>query len=364
MNIKKLTAFALAGVLCLSAFAGCAGKEGTENETNTSDKSDKITFSYDLTKYLDENGFIKGLDTSAVKLVDYKALAIPADKHTPSEETIRAHMLYQLPSTEVTEGVVSMGDTVYIDYVGTVDGVEFQGGKATNAELTLGSNKFIPGFETQVAGHEVGENFDIYVTFPDGYSEELSNKDAVFNITINSYLAPIEYDELTDEFVKENLSSVGIETIEALREYSVKTLTDGMVGEFIYENIFNASELDAVPQQAIDMQAEYMLTTLELQAMSYGITLEDYLSMVGGMESAEVFRTEMADTIEAAARELCISQAIAVQEGFTVTEEDMKNYFGGEDYTMYAEAYGEQFVKFIVMQSKTLNYLKDNTPRL
>ena len=349
MNLKKLTAFSMAAVLSLSLF-GCSQ---TPKEDTT------------LSKYIDENGYIKDVDTAAVTLVDYNSLVIPADQHTPTEDTIAAWMNYQLPSHNVYEGEVYDGATLNIDYIGYIEGVAFPGGDTNGmgTEVTIGVTQYIDDFLQQLVGHKVGENFEIEVTFPTDYhNTELAGKDATFMITINHLVEPIAAKDLTDEVVKEAMGEQGIETVADFRQAAIDYLTTSMVGNYIYAEIFEKSTVDPVAQTAVDFQTDYIVQTTTQQAEAYGVTLEELLSMYG-MGTIEEFKAENAQVIESAAKELCITQAIAEKEGITVNKDDIKEYFGGQDYSGVEKLYGENFVEFIVLQSKTLDYLTDNLAR-
>ena len=348
MNLKKFTAISLAAVLSMSLF-GCSAKEDTTA----------------LGKYIDENGYLKNVDTAAVTLVDYSSLVIPADQHTPDEETIAEYMNYMLPSQNVYEGEVYDGATLNIDYVGYVEGVAFDGGNTNGAgtEVTIGVTNYIDGFLPQLVGHKVGETFPIDVTFPADYgSTDLAGKDATFMITINYLVEPIAAKDLTDAVVEEALGEDGIKTVEELRAYAVDTLSYNMVGNFIYEEVFEKSTVETVAQTAIDFQGEYILLVTELQAESYGMTLEDLLSYYGVADKEE-FLASYGETIETSAKELCITQAIAEKEGLKVTKADIEEYFAGEDYTGVEQLYGKNFVRFLVLQSKALTHLIDTMPR-
>ena len=347
MNLKKLTAFAMAAVMGLS-FVGCSAKEDTT-----------------ISRFIAENGFIKEVDTAAVELVDYKSLVIPADQHTPDEDTVAAYMNYQLPSQNLYEGVVYDGATLNIDYVGYIEGIPFSGGDTNGmgTEVTIGVTQYIDDFLQQLVGHEVGETFDIEVTFPDDYGkEDLAGKDATFMITINYIVEPIAARDLTDEIVAEKFGDQGIETVEQLREESREYLASSMIGNYIYTEIFGKSNVETVPQTAIDFQTEYIILSTSLQAESYGLTFEEMLSYYG-MGTKDEFLEYYAETIEASAKEICITQAIAEKEGIVVEKADIEEYFGGENYKSVEQIYGANFVKFLVLQGKTLDYLTENTTR-
>ena len=347
MNLKKLTAFAMAAVMGLS-FVGCSAKEDTT-----------------ISRFIAENGFIKEVDTAAVELVDYKSLVIPADQHTPDEDAVAAYMNYQLPSQNLYEGVVYDGATLNIDYVGYIEGIPFSGGDTNGmgTEVTIGVTQYIDDFLQQLVGHEVGETFDIEVTFPDDYGkQDLAGKDATFMITINYIVEPIAAKDLTDEIVAEKFGDQGIETVEQLREESREYLASSMIGNYIYTEIFGKSNVETVPQTAIDFQTEYIILSTSLQAESYGLTFEEMLSYYG-MGTKDEFLEYYAETIENSAKEICITQAIAEKEGIVVEKADIEEYFGGENYKSVEQIYGANFVKFLVLQGKTLDYLTENTAR-
>ena len=208
--MKKLFALMLALALAATAFTGCGAQTGTEGGSAEATTDTVVKSSYNLSEYFDDNGFFKDIKSSDyVTLPDYKSIVVPKENYTPTEADIENEIKQLLASysttKEVKEGVVADGDTLNIDYVGSIDGVEFEGGSTggNGTEVTIGVTQYIDDFLQQLIGHEVGENFDIEVTFPENYGkEELNGKDAVFNITINSIIETI-VPELTDKFCKE-----------------------------------------------------------------------------------------------------------------------------------------------------------------
>ena len=154
--------------------------------------------------------------------MDYKNIVVPQSEieYTEDEMTSAIDSLLtsnKIASTDATLAAVE-GDTINIDYVGTVDGIEFEGGSTNGAgtDLVLGSGSYVDDFEEQLYGSHPGDAVTVEVTFPEDYSsEDLQGKDAVFQVTVNSiYVLP----EFTDEFVAENLSEVAT-TVEEYKEY-------------------------------------------------------------------------------------------------------------------------------------------------
>lgn len=154
-----------------------------------------------------------------VKISSYKGMKIKQIAYTVNDADVDAEIARLLDrnarKVEVTDRAAQNGDTVNIDFSGSIDGVKFDGGEAKGYDLVLGSGSFIPGFEDQVVGMAIGESKDVNVTFPENYqAEELKGKPAVFAVTLNA-ISGKELPELTDEFVKD---ATGSETVEAYKE--------------------------------------------------------------------------------------------------------------------------------------------------
>lgn len=157
-------------------------------------------------------------------LCEYKGIVVPADEYTPTDSELESEVQSVLESykenIKVTDRAVRDGDTVNIDYVGSVDGVEFEGGntKGAGTDVTIGVTNYIDDFLEQLIGHKPGETFNVEVTFPDPYpnNTELSGKDAVFVTTVN-HISEEKYPELTDSFVAEKFADEGWKTVAELR---------------------------------------------------------------------------------------------------------------------------------------------------
>ena len=368
--MKRFLSLVLALALAATAFVGCGETKPADSTESTPAPEVNIESEFFLSDYFNEDGFFKDINLADyVTLPDYKNAVIPKAHYIPGETTVQLEIEKMLSShatkETLTEGVVEDGDTLNIGYVGTVDGVAFNGGSTgpDGTEVTIGVTQYIDDFLQQLVGHEVGETFDIEVTFPDDYGkEDLAGKDATFMITINYIVEPIAAKDLTDEIVAEKFGDQGIETVEQLREESREYLASTMIGNYIYTEIFGKSNVETVAQTAIDFQTEYIILSTSLQAESYGLTFEEMLSYYG-MGTKDEFLEYYAETIENSAKEICITQAIAEKEGIVVEKADIEEYFGGENYKSVEQIYGANFVKFLVLQGKTLDYLTENTTR-
>ena len=160
-----------------------------------------------------------------VKLADYKGVNVQKRPVTVTEQEVLAELERARSSASVTkekeDGQAAMGDQIVIDFVGYIDDQPFEGGDGTEYPLVLGSNTFIPGFEDQVVGMNVGEERDISVKFPEDYhAEDLKGKDAVFHIVLHE-IKKKELPEITDEFIKD---ADGAESVEAYKAETKKRM--------------------------------------------------------------------------------------------------------------------------------------------
>ncbi len=240
----------------------------------------------------------------------------------------------------VEDRAAENGDTVVIDFEGFTDGVPFEGGKAENYSLSLGSGNFIPGFEEQVVGHSTGEEFSINVTFPEEYqAEELKGKDAEFKINLHE-IKTKELPEVDDEFVKD------VSDKETLDEYKVqlraeiaKRLADEAekdVDNQVSEKLI-ALATDEIPEAMYDNQASDMVRDFDMRLRSQGMDLNTYMQYMG--TDVNGLKAMYKDEAEKRVKLRLVLEAIAAQENIEVTEEDLDAEYGkmAEAYKMDVE---------------------------
>ena len=213
-----------------------------------------------------------------VKISAYKGIKIKEFAYTVKDEEIDAEIERLLDrnarKVDVTDRAAQNGDIANIDFVGTVDGVKFDGGEAEGFDLTLGSGQFIPGFEDQVVGMNIGETKDVNVTFPENYqAEALKGKPAVFSVKLNSSQGK-ELPELNDEFIKDATGSESVEaykakTKERLQKQADKRATDATENS-ILEAIAANTEAE-IPQAMIDREIDSLIQKFEYQLMYQGL---------------------------------------------------------------------------------------------
>ncbi len=291
-------------------------------------------------------------------------MIIPKANHSPSQESIDEFINKQLVAhagtEDVTTGTVANDSTLNIDYVGSVDGVEFEGGN-TNGEgtvVTIGVTPYIPGFLEQLVGKEVGSTFDINVTFPEDYQmKDLAGKDAVFKITINSIQVPADIPEFTDDFVKENFSHIGYETKEQFTEYVTEMLSHNLLSEYLYNEIIAKTEIEEICENALNFHKDHSLAFVELQAKTYGTTIDAFLQ-ANGFDSKEEFLKAGSKAIESDAKQLMVLQAIAKQENLTVSDKDIKESIG-DNADEVEKLYGKNYIKMSVLREKAITFLEE-----
>lgn len=356
----------------LSALLACALSAtmllGCQQQQAAWDENEEFTYS----KGIDENGYwanVKALDY--VTLSDnYLETKIPSDVATVSDEEVQSQIdsLVSSYSTteEITDRAVEDGDTVNIDYVGSIDGVEFSGGSTggNGTEVIIGTSNFIDDFLTQLIGHMPGETFNVEVTFPEDYgNEELNGKDAVFVTTVN-HIVKTNEPELTDDFVKENLEATyGWATVAEMEEGITSDLQQNAIDTYISESILEKGEVSSIPEVLTMYNKEALTFSYENAASEAGMELSEYLSSSVGVESMEELMENYAETMEENSKYALIVQAIAEDQSIEVSDEDITEYFkklGTDDYSEYETNYGKPYLKQVVISQKVYDLLIDN----
>lgn len=372
MKLTKLLKLSISGLLALSLSAvfltSCgnndSGEETTEEESGEFSYSDGIA----------DNGHWEGITAKdyVPEVPNYDSFEIPSDVHKITDEAVQAEIdtLLDEHSTteEVTDRAIEDGDTVNIDYVGSVDGVEFEMGSTGGAgtDVTIGVTTYIDDFLEQLIGHTPGETFNVEVTFPDPYENnpDLAGKDAVFVTTINHIAVPVEA-ELTDEFVANNLSeSKGWKTIDEMKEGLRTQLQETAIQEHLYSQFSNEVEVSEIPEKLFKHEQDAMLNYYEEYASYYSMELDEFLSSNMGVESAEALLESNRESNEASVRYSLVMQAIAEDSGMSASEEDISAYFlemsGTDDYSSYEEQYGKPYLTQTVLFQKIVDHLTEN----
>lgn len=312
-------------------------------------------------------------DTTVSKVVlgNYKGLEVNKILHEISDSMIDSEIGKLLAENsileEVSDRAVQSGDTVTIDFEGFVEGVAFNGGKGENVELEIGSNTFIPGFETQILDKNVGDAFSICVTFPSEYgNSDLAGKDAVFETSVNK-ISKKSVPAADDDFAQR---IANVPTISDLRQiirerlqnmaddYSKEKMIDDMLAQIIDSSGFTITP-EFIDEQAMKMTGEY-----SGQLQQRGWTLESYLEMNG--QTMEQFADMIKVQAETRSKSLLAIEEISKEEGISVTDDDMEAEYSNianmhniplEELRPRFRQEDNDIIKSIITSKKVFDYL-------
>jgi len=274
-----------------------------------------------------------------IEIDDYKGLKAtkPIEEVTDEEidEEIKGFQNRNARTIEITDRAVEDGDITIIDYHGFCDGEAFDGGKAENQSLTIGSNTFIPGFEEQIIGKSIGEDFDVNVKFPDEYhAENLKGKDAVFKVKLHE-IKKRELPEVDDEFVKDisefdtvddfkkDLSEKALKRKE---EDADKRVEGMLINEL--EMLVNAD----IPEAMVELEIDNQLREMDYKLRMQGLGLAQYMQYM--QTDAEGIRENFKTQAMANVKTALALEYIAKNENLAPTDEEIE-----EEYAKYVELY-------------------------
>ena len=308
-----------------------------------------------------------------VSLGQYKGIEVEKQEYNVTDEMVNAEIERERENVARmidVERPVENGDEVELDYSGTVNGVKFEGGTAEHQTLVIGSGMFIPGFEEQMIGMNVGEEKDLNVKFPDEYhSDELKGKDAVFHVKVHAVRVK-ELPEADDEFAKDVSE---FNTIAELRDHKKEELEKKAMNEakakkendVIEKAVANAT-VD-IPDVMIDRQADRMLNDIRYRLSMQGISLEDYCKYTG--TKTEVMKAEMKNEAERRVKTQLVLDAIMKAEGIKAENDEVDKKI--DEYCAQFDDKTEEFKAKLneddkayfedqVLLDKTINMLVDS----
>ena len=369
-SITKALCLVCAGALALGA-AGCSKSDSSSSASSEAASSvlgSAADYDYQNFTYsdgLDENGYWEGIRALDYVTLpeDYASIPVQRADVEPTNEDVQAQidsLLSQNSTTQdVTDRAAANGDTVNIDYAGTVDGVAFTGGTYTGYSLKLGSGSFIDGFEDQIVGHNVGDTFDVKVTFPEGYSDStdaegntlvLSGKEAVFSVTLNGISEEVQ-PELTDAWVDETLgTSNDLHSVEALRAFYQQQLYQTNLQTAVMDYLLQNSTFGDIPKSVLDYQVTQCLNYYYTMGGHYGYELDAFVQMMG-YDNADAMLAAMADSIASYAKEALLYQAVAEAMDLAPTQEQI------DTYSAYTDTYGANYCTMVAMMDTVTDAL-------
>ena len=398
--MKKIFSRSLAAALCAGmalSLAACsstaassqsaASSEAAGSEASSaasapvdSDPLAQKAADFNYSAALDENGYFTGvraLDYVTLP-ADYKALSVSAADVQVTDDELQTNLDYilsQFAETEQdTESTIQNGDSVNIDYVGSVDGIEFTGGN-TNGQgttVTAGSTQYVDDFLTQIIGHKPGETFDVVVTFPDGYNDstdangdpiKLAGKEAVFSVTIN-YIAKSVTPELTDEFISKNIDSKYGSTVEEFKDTVRKDVADANLEKYVTNYLTqNTVYADELPEAVTEYSSMMVLNYYCGYASAKNQTLTQFIQENLDADSIQALLDSNKEAIDNQAKRFLLYQALAEDQGLDCTDDDVKAYFedlGTTDYSDYQNFYGTNYLRMNAVGDKAFNNILAN----
>ena len=261
-----------------------------------------------------------------VTLGDYKGIEVEKAEATVTDDQVQAEldrMAQNVASTENVERAAEMGDTANIDFEGFDNGVAFNGGKGVKFDLKLGSGSFVPGFEEQIVGMNIGDEKDIDITFPEDYHAELAGKAVVFHVKLNK-LSVTNVPAQDDEFAKDVSEFDTLDELKAdIRAKALEKAQKQIDSAFENACVEKAAENATVdmPNSLIEMELDNQMERFAYQLQMSGYSMEAYAKMMGG--DVATMRNAFRPSAEKQAKSNVVLSKIIEVEGITVSDEDL-----------------------------------------
>ncbi len=352
--MKKCYLNLAAFVCCASLLTGCGKDSSATEEAISSTEADfSEALNYDPADY--------------VKLGDYKKLKVQYPLPYVSDEDMQMY-IYDLmdEATEYreTEDAAKSGDYVKIDFTGTIDGKEFEGGSASGYEFILGQGEFFDDFEKNVIGLKKGEDVSFQMTFPEDYFDELKGKTADFKVTLQSVSQVIQ-PEYTDELVAKNTEYSSIEEYEeAIREELIveaQQASEDEAGSSALAQAVENAKIEGYPQALYDYTYQDTREICEGTAQMFGLEIDEVIQDYYGAENLE-------EAVLDAVNETMVIQAIAKKEKLEISEKDfekeaenLSTEYGYETLEEFEEDYSRTELELILVREKVLDFLYESS---
>ena len=374
--MKKKTVAAIL-VMCMVLSASACGKEAAkdaknEKTTETTDKKSEEKAEKDDKSNKEASLKLVTVDdiSDYVTIGEYKGLTLNRISQEVTDDDVQAEIDYDLEDKgeEIKDGTVESGDTVTINFTGTIDGKEFDGGSAEDYQLTVGEGSMIDGFEDGIIGMKDGETKELDLTFPeDYYDDSVAGKAVVFKITLQKFTRKAE---LTDEWVAANTDYKTVDeyknSVREQLEKDADTSADIDLYDSAWTEVLSASEIKKYPEADVNTAIEEYKAQTEQYVQEAGIEMSDFLEAQGISE--DEYDDECKTYAESKVEQNLIVQGIMTEEGLTIEDselDELKNLlcqeYGAASIDELVEYYGQQDVdeslallrvqKFIVDQA-------------
>ena len=377
--MRKKKIFAVATILAMAVFAAACGKKGAESKASASDvKGSAAASPSTLTEDSPEIKELENMkvpeepkvsEMGKITLPDLKSITVtvsPMENVTQEEVDSAINQALEENLTSVQDAAKE-GDTVNIDYSGSIDGKKFDGGTAEKQDLKLGSGQFIPGFEDQLIGKKAGDTVTVKVTFPEKYQNaDLAGKAAEFEVKVNEVK---RQPELTDEWVKK-YDGTTAETVESYRDQIREQLQNRK--EFAYHSEIQDQAIQQISDKTEvelsktiqDYAKAYILNAQLNQYKQYGMGAADVINMSG--KTVEQFKEDAYANADAYAKQLFIMRKIVDEQNIRATDELLdelakaESSLTGEETNRIKliEQYGKELVEEAAIRNKVMEYIE------
>ena len=366
-------------IMCMAVSAAACGKSSDTEKTTTettdtkdSEDSEKDSTDTDTKEVASSEGkrLVSVKDVSKyVTIGEYKGLELTRTSQPVTDDDVQAEINYNLEDngSEVKDGTVENGDTVTINFTGTIDGKEFDGGSAEDYELVVGDGEMIDGFEDGIVGMKSGETKELDLTFPDDYYEEsVAGKAVVFKVTLQKFTRPAE---LTDEWVAENTEYKTVDEYRAAVKTQLEDTAVQTADYELYSDAWNkvqaASEIKDYPKEDVDAAKKSYQELNEKYVKDAGMEMADFLESQGMSE--EDYESECQQYAESKVEQNLIVQGIMDAEGLSIDDEetqklkdDLIKEYGFASIDEMIETYGEQEVNESLALLRVERFIVDN----
>ena len=319
----------------------------------------------------------KGLETDSLKISQYKGVEVDKvskpDEITDKdvEDAIQATLQTNATTNDITDRAVKSGDTVNIDFVGKIDGVEFEGGSGTDYPLTIGSGQFIEGFEDSVVDHNIGDTYDWEGKFPDNYNKtEYAGKPVVFTITVKSISEQV-VPELNDEFVKtvseksKNVKEYKKEVKKQLEDDAQTTYKDTLTQE-VWQKVLDNTQVKKYTKKKVKELSDSLVEQYKTAAEYYQTDYETFLKEQMG-SSVEDFEAQVDEAAKSSVKQQLVTDAIADKEKIKMDDKEYEKQlkkiadaYGYEDVKAVKEAASEEDLKEIALNNMVKEWLTEH----
>ena len=310
-----------------------------------------------------------------VELGKYKGIEIKKIEYNTTDKDIEHELGHMAERNSrlvsIEDRPVEKGDITTIDFVGSIDGVEFEGGKAENHELEIGSNTFIPGFEDQIIGMKIDEEKDIKVKFPEDYfSKDLAGKDAIFKVTLHE-IKKKELPKIDDEFAKDVSE---FDTLDELKNSIKEKLDTENTEKAKYETeeeaikvVCDNTKLD-IPNGMIELEIDNMVKDMENRLSYQGLNLNQYLQIMGKTETE--IRDNFREQAEKNIKSRLVLEAIVKAEKIEVTPEEvsdkikeMAKQYGRKEDELLANEQLKEYIEGNLKTEKAIDFIVKNAKK-